>query len=322
MKDKTNDRVAKRGDWQNKPIIKPQAIPPPSRIWTTEDMEGIRRGYIPHVMEEKWFIFVENDHLFAHRSWTGMGRYEATFVPIEGGYVIEHAVVESAHNRDSDEKETQLLEMLILGHLTNKSLADEKLSHSDPFTNWELHVPSFPKEAFGWKKVTPTLSLVLGDITKQDTDAIVNTANKNLLGGSGVDGAIHRKAGPKLLEHCRTLGGCKTGQAKITPGFNLQARWIIHTVGPIWKGGNQGEPELLASCYRESLARADKVQAKTIAFPAISTGAFGYPLKDAAAIAIATVQAAKSNMSEIRFVAFNEETADVYKSILESDTDL
>ncbi len=172
--------------------------------------------------------------------------------------------------------------------------------------------------------MTPRLELVLGDITAEDVDAIVNAANHTLLGGGGVDGAIHRAAGPELVEYCRTLGGCETGEAKITPGFNLAARWVIHTVGPVWHGGDHGEPELLASCYRQSLARADEVEADTVAFPAISTGVFGYPIEDAAAIAIETVRSAQTDVSEIRFVAFNPETVDAYQTILDrsSGTDL
>ena len=172
--------------------------------------------------------------------------------------------------------------------------------------------------------MTPRLELVLGDITAEDVDAIVNAANHTLLGGGGVDGAIHRAAGPELVEHCRTLGGCETGEAKITPGFNLTARWVIHTVGPVWHGGGHGEPELLASCYRESLARADEVEAETVAFPAISTGVFGYPIEAAASIAIETVRSTRTNVAEIRFVAFNQETVDAYQSILDtsSATDL
>ncbi|MCY3635572.1 MAG: O-acetyl-ADP-ribose deacetylase [bacterium] len=168
--------------------------------------------------------------------------------------------------------------------------------------------------------MTPHLELLLGDITAEDVDAIVNAANHTLLGGGGVDGAIHRAAGPELVEYCRTLGGCETGEAKITPGFNLTARWVIHTVGPVWHGGGHGEPELLASCYRESLARADEVEAETVAFPAISTGVFGYPIEAAAAIAIETVRSTPTNVSEIRFVAFNQETVDAYQSILDLGT--
>ncbi|MDE0581238.1 MAG: O-acetyl-ADP-ribose deacetylase [bacterium] len=165
--------------------------------------------------------------------------------------------------------------------------------------------------------MTPRLELVLGDITAEDVDAIVNAANHTLLGGGGVDGAIHRAAGPELVEYCRTLGGCETGEAKITPGFNLTARWVIHTVGPVWHGGGHGEPELLASCYRESLARADEVEAETVAFPAISTGVFGYPIDAAAAIAIDTVRSTPSKVAEVRLVAFNQETVDAYQSILD-----
>ena len=161
------------------------------------------------------------------------------------------------------------------------------------------------------------MAVVLGDITAQGVDAIVNAANHTLLGGGGVDGAIHRAAGPELVEYCRTLGGCETGQAKTTPGFDLAARWVIHTVGPVWHGGGHREPELLASCYRECLARADEVEADTVAFPAISTGVFGYPIEAAAAIAIDTVRSTPTEVSEIRFVAFNQETADAYNSIFE-----
>ena len=166
----------------------------------------------------------------------------------------------------------------------------------------------------------PRLKLVIGDITAEDVDAIVNAANSSLLGGGGVDGAIHRAAGPELLEHCRTLGGCETGQAKITPGFRLKARWVIHTVGPVWHGGTSGEPELLASCYRESLARADEVGAATVAFPAISTGVYGYPIEAAAAIAVATVRSTPTRVTEVRLVAFNQQSFDAYRELLQPDS--
>ena len=160
------------------------------------------------------------------------------------------------------------------------------------------------------------LEVALGDITAERVDAIVNAANSSLLGGGGVDGAIHRAAGPELLEFCRGLGGCETGDAKTTPGFRLAASWIIHTVGPVWRGGDQGEPDLLASCYRSSLARADEIGAESVAFPAISTGVYGYLVQPAAAIAVRAVRTALTQVRVVRFVCFNRETLDVYQALL------
>ena len=163
------------------------------------------------------------------------------------------------------------------------------------------------------------ISVIEGDITKLDVDAIVNAANNSLLGGGGVDGAIHRAAGPKLLDECITLNGCETGDAKITSGYNLPARHVIHTVGPIWRGGNNGEPEKLANCYRKSLEVAVANGVQTIAFPAISTGVYGYPKKEAAQIAINQVLTCLDKMPEIKnvtFVLFGLENYDIYTSIL------
>jgi O-acetyl-ADP-ribose deacetylase len=165
--------------------------------------------------------------------------------------------------------------------------------------------------------VGPSLVTVRADITLLPVDAIVNAANASLLGGGGVDGAIHRAAGPSLLAECRALGGCATGDAKATGGHRLPARWVIHTVGPVWHGGGHGEPDLLASCYRRSLEVADELGAATIAFPAISTGLYGYPRRDAAAVAVDTLCATRTGVDEVTLVAFDDEGLAIYRDQLD-----
>ena len=163
------------------------------------------------------------------------------------------------------------------------------------------------------------IEVVQGDITVQDVDAIVNAANSSLLGGGGVDGAIHRAAGPGLLAECRGLGGCPTGEARITGGHRLPSRWVIHTVGPVWQGGASGEDELLARCYRRCIELAAAHAIRSIAFPSISTGAYGFPMDRAAPIAVGTVRGAlaeNAGLDLVRFVCYGREAYELYSALL------
>ncbi|MBW4448274.1 MAG: O-acetyl-ADP-ribose deacetylase [Spirirestis rafaelensis WJT71-NPBG6] len=167
------------------------------------------------------------------------------------------------------------------------------------------------------------IEVVQGDITQLKVDAIVNAANTSLLGGGGVDGAIHRAAGRELLEECRKLNGCETGEAKITKGYNLPAKWVIHTVGPVWESGNHGEDELLASCYRQSLALAEEYKIETIAFPAISTGVYRFPIERASKIALSEVNKflqSDRSIKQVIFVCFSQSTYDSYLQVMQEIT--
>jgi len=162
------------------------------------------------------------------------------------------------------------------------------------------------------------IRIVEGDITRQQVDAIVNAANTSLLGGGGVDGAIHRAAGPELLEETRRIGGCPTGEARVSKGYRLTAKWVIHTVGPIWKGGHKNEEKLLAGCYRNSLSEAVRIGARTVAFPSISTGAYGFPLERATEIALGETRKfleADTTLERVTFVCFGKEALETYRKV-------
>lgn len=169
----------------------------------------------------------------------------------------------------------------------------------------------------------PRIELIQGDITRVAADAIVNAANTSLLGGGGVDGAIHRAAGPELLEECRTLGGCSTGEARLTKGYKLPARHVIHTPGPRWRGGNQGEPELLARCYRSVFALVEQYGLRTVAFPSISTGIYGYPIEQASRIALREIRAALERLPQVEkvtVVLFSAQDLEVYRRALAGES--
>lgn len=290
-------------------IKEPMAIPPPDLRISLEEMRDIAKGYRPVDMSDKWLAFMEDDRLFLHRSWTGNGIYEARFAakkdaPLAGSaptFVVTSARVESdprCYNPETMDifKERDFLRDLII-HVSGEPM---------PI--------SLPVVHSG-----PTIEAVLGDITAEEVDAIVNPANTRLSIGGGLNGAIHKAAGPDLLAYCKTLDGCPVGRAKVTPGFWLDARWVIHTATPKWRGGTRGEPVLLESCYRESLARADEVGAQSIAFPALATGAHGYPLKEAAKIAVNMVRWTPTDVQTIRFVCFNNRTLRAFQSALSQE---
>ena len=290
--------AATRRDWNDvTPIRQPAPIPPPQMLLSGAEMQAVAMGYVPVDMNDKWFAFMEDDCLYLHRSWTGLGIYEVTFAAKETGFMITSARVESdpeSYKRDSDMGERERLRDLI-AHVSGEPMP-----------------PLLPVLI----QSKPQLEAVLGDITAERVDAIVSPASANLLGGGGVDAAIHRAAGPELRAYCQTLGGCELGRAKISLGFRLAARWAIHTVGPQWRGGSHGEPVLLESCYRESLARADEVGAESIAFPALATGAHGYPRAAAAEIAVDTVRSTPTKVRQVRFVCFDALTLEAYEEAI------
>jgi O-acetyl-ADP-ribose deacetylase (regulator of RNase III) len=284
--------TVQRGDWKAIPIERPVPISAPDIALQPDQYAALKRGLKPQAMEDKWFAFFEGDRLYLHRSWTGFGIYEVEFVREGDVYVPDEVLVTDdpdKFQRNSDEDTADHLRLVIAMVLRSQA-------------------PNAP--------CLTLIGAVQGDITKQEVDVMVNAANSSLLGGGGVDGAIHRAAGAQMLEACRGLGGCETGDAKLTPGFALPATWVVHAVGPVWQGGGHGEAELLASCYRRSLQLAHEVGAQSIAFPAISTGIYGYPPEAAARIAVATVRADEPCIDFVRFVCFDSLTKDIYDELL------
>jgi len=301
------ENVFRRSDWSScSPIKELVSIPAPDIYLSREEMQELANGYRPMDMNDKWLAFMEEDRLFIHRSWTGRGIYEVRFVAkhldwMPNAFMPTAAWVEgdSGHwHADSDLLgATRRLRKLIV-HVSGEPIPSA--------------LPVLVSRS-------PALEAVLGDIVAQDVDAVVHPTNPRLEVGGGASGAIHRAAGPELLAACRTLGGCPIGRAKITPGFRLVARWVIHTSTPQWSGGNRGEPVLLESCYRESLARADEVGAESIAFPALATGARGYPLMEAVRTAVETVRSTSTKVGTIRFVCFDRQTLMAFQSVLSND---
>ena len=279
------------------PIRQPALIPPPQLVLSSSEMQAVASGYIPLDMDDRWFAYMEDDCLRVHRSWTGFGIYEVTFALKETGFMVTSAWVESdpgVYTRESDLEERELLCDLI-----------EQVSGKPT----PLLLPILIQSKL-------QLEAVLGDIATERVDAIVSAAGARMLDESRFHAALRRTAGPQLRAHCKTLGGCELGRAQISPGFGLPARWVIHTVGPRWRGGSRGESVLLESCYRESLALADGVGAESVAFSAIATGARGFPLAAAAEIAVDTVRSTPTMVRMIRFVCLDASTLKAYKQAI------
>lgn len=294
--------------WRTTPIRAPVRLPPPPMMLSQADMQAVARGYVPMDMNDKWLAYMEDDRLYLHRSWTGNGIYEVVFAAKEtnigtSAFVPTSAVIESdpEHGRGDFDPD-------------NINYQQEM----DGLRDLILHVSGEPTPPL-LPTITsrrPALEAVVGDVADEDVDAIVNSANKDLAPGKGVNGAVHRGAGPELMAHTIALGGCTVGEAKITQGFGLSADWIIHTVAPRWHDGTDGEPLLLGWCYQACLACADEVAAESVAFPALGAGARGFPPREAARIAVAAVRAASTLVRKVRFVCFDGPTLREFDSAI------
>lgn len=301
--------IATKADWEITDMPEANAVFKLERKFTKEQLEILRCGNIPREMEDRWFWYMERNTLYAHRSWSGNCIY---IVEINEETGIHRVTVNRDENQylcTSIQEDIESLNELLDGwagvpyYYWNEGI-DETISS---INNEET------------KEQESTVYIYQGDITEIESDCIVNAANSTLLGGGGVDGAIHRAAGPELLKECRTLNGCETGEAKITGGYNLPAKYIIHTVGPIYSGSDMDE-KLLAACYTNSLNLAKVKGIQSIAFPAISTGVYGYPLREATKIAVKTafewLEANKDCKMSIIFCCFDSDMEKVYEEII------
>ena len=281
-------KVATKTDWKTLEMPEAHEYFKLERKISREELNNLRYGHIPHEMEDKWFSYMDENTLYAHRSWTG---YCIFIIEINEETGIHEVTV----NRDTDQYRCNSI--------------NEDIKTVNDLLDWW----SEPRRERGL--VESGIHVKQCDITALECDAIVNAANKSLLGGGGVDGAIHRAAGPELLNECRTLNDCKTGEAKITKGYRLPAKYVIHTVGPIYSG-NDSDARLLAACYRNSLDLAKENNLHSIAFPAISTGVYGYPLADATMVAVGAVKDWMNRNNDyamdITFCCFDQRTSDIY----------
>jgi len=305
--------IAKKSDWTTKPMPEKNAMFILRRHFTEKELGALIKGHIPQEMEDKWFWYYEDGKFYAHRSWTGICIY-----------IIQFDLGTDAHvvtvNRDPEQyKCTDIrLDLQRLSHLLDW-WTQEKYDYYHEWLSETLLNLSNSCKAVKQPVVQNSMELDRGDITRLDCDCIVNAANKSLLGGGGVDGAIHRAAGSGLLAECKTLNGCEVGEAKLTGGYNLKAKYVIHTVGPFHKGFFT-DKKLLANCYRNSLELAKQHDIHSIAFPAISTGAYGYPIKKAAQIAVETIRAwfgeNENYGMQVILSCFNDAVFEAYRELL------
>ena len=289
----TQQRRVCKTDWAHQPMPKERAPLPLARQYSADEYALIQLGFRPRGNDDKLFMYLEGDRLYVHRS-AGPGQYELRFSPVAGGGVrvaeawyMKYALSGEDAHYQSEEIARQIDIML----LRRKRIV--------------------PVPALGKQPLSERIRIWQGDITTVAAQAIVSPANPSLIAGGGLDGAIHDAAGPELQAECRTLGGCSVGDAKLTRAYKLPAKHIIHAVGPVWRGGEEGEAAQLASCYRRSLEIAREHKLDSIAFPALSTGAFRYPVADAARVAMQTLRAGLADSERPALVllcAFDDRT--------------